>query len=102
MKLPATATLEQASTLVHGVEAALGADAGPLVIDASALASFDTSAIAVLLQARRLAQASGRAFAVTGAPAQLTQLAALYGVEPLLALAPAASRERAGRDPIGS
>jgi phospholipid transport system transporter-binding protein len=91
MQLPATATLQEASALVRSVEVALAADPGPLVIDASALRSLDTSTIAVLLQARRLAQASGRAFSVNGAPAQLAQLAQLYGVEPLLALAPAAA-----------
>lgn len=88
MKLPATATLEQASALVREVEAALAGGSGPLVIDASALHSLDTSTIAVLLHARRLALAAGRGFVVEGAPAQLAQLARLYGVEELLALAP--------------
>ena len=89
MQLPATATLQDASALVRSVEAALAAGDGPLVIDASALGSFDTSVIAVLLQARRLARAAGRALSVTGAPAQLAQLAQLYGVDQLLAFAPA-------------
>jgi phospholipid transport system transporter-binding protein len=88
MRLPATATLEQASALVLDIEAALAASSGPLTIDASALSSFDTSAVALLLHARRLAEAAGRGFSVTGAPDQLAQLARLYGVEELLALAP--------------
>jgi phospholipid transport system transporter-binding protein len=91
MQLPATATLEQASALVRDVESALAQQTGPLAIDASALAEFDTSALAVLLHARRLAQATGRDFSVTGAPDKLVQLARLYGVEELLSLAPSAS-----------
>jgi phospholipid transport system transporter-binding protein len=88
MKLPATATLEQASALAREVEAALATASGPFVIDASALRSLDTSTIAVLLHAHRLAHAAGRGFVVEGAPEQLAQLARLYGVEQLLALAP--------------
>lgn len=91
MQLPATATLQEASALVRSVEAALASGDGPLEIDASTLGGFDTSLIAVLLQARRLAQAAGRALTVTGAPAQLAQLARLYGVDQLLALAPAST-----------
>jgi phospholipid transport system transporter-binding protein len=91
MQLPATATLQEASALVRAVEAALAAGDAALVIDASSLDSFDTSLIAVLLQAHRLAQAAGRAISVTGAPAQLAQLARLYGVDQLLSLAPASA-----------
>jgi phospholipid transport system transporter-binding protein len=96
MPLPATATLAQASALVRDVEQALAAGDCPLRIDASALASFDTSVIAVLLQARRLAQAAGRDCVVTGAPRQLRQLAQLYGVEELLALPSTGEVEAAG------
>ena len=91
MQLPATATLQEATALLRNVEAALAAGDGPLVIDASALRGFDTSVIAVLLQAHRLARAAGRTVSIGGAPAQLAQLAQLYGVERLLALAPAAA-----------
>lgn len=90
MQLPATATLQETTALVRDVEAALAAlaPAGPgaaLELDASALATFDTSVIALLLHARRLAQAEGRGFAVNRAPDKLVQLARLYGVESLLA-----------------
>jgi phospholipid transport system transporter-binding protein len=61
-------------------------------IDARALQTFDTSAIALLLQARRLAQAAGRGLEITGAPAKLAELARLYGVEELLSLSPSAPR----------
>lgn len=83
MKLPATLTLDQAAAL----GAALPADGSAWAIDASALREFDTSALALLLQAKRLAQAAGRRFEVSGAPPKLQQLAQLYGVHELLGLA---------------
>lgn len=84
MKLPATATLAQANELLRQ----LGDDTE--VVDASELADFDSSAVALLLEARRRAAARGRALRIEGAPAQLVELARLYGVEELLGL-PAAS-----------
>lgn len=54
-------------------------------VDASALETFDSSALAVLLEARRRALAAGRPFGVQGMPARLHQLAVLYGVDTLLA-----------------
>jgi phospholipid transport system transporter-binding protein len=83
MKLPATLTLDQVAAL----GAALPADGSAGAIDASALREFDTSALALLLQAKRLAQAAGRGFEVNGAPPKLQQLAQLYGVHELLGLA---------------
>ena len=92
MQLPATATLEEAAALADGLPQALAASAGVLRVDASALKSFDSSTLALLLQAQRLAQAAGRGFEVTGMPAQLVDLARLYGVDSLLSLSPAAPR----------
>lgn len=86
MQLPADATLEHAAELAAQLPAALAAGSGEFSIDASALKAYDTSTIALLLQARRAAQSAGRGFSVSGAPAQLAQLAALYGVEELLSL----------------
>ena len=80
MKLPATATLEQAAALLRD----MGQDTD--VVDASALTTFDTSAVALLLEAHRRAQARSATFSVRGAPPKLRQLAALYGVEELLSL----------------
>ncbi len=88
LRLPADATLEHAAELAAGLPAALAQGEGVFSVDASALQAYDTSTIALLLQARRAAQAAGRGFAVTGAPAQLMQLAALYGVDALLSAAP--------------
>ena len=58
------------------------------VVDASALAHFDSSALAVLLECRRESSALGRGFAVKGLPARLRELAALYGIAGLLPAAP--------------
>ncbi len=96
MQLPATATLEQAAALAATLPAAVADGAGVLRIDAGALREFDSSTIALLMQARRLAQAGGRGFEVVGTPAKLAELARLYGVEELLSLststAPAEAR----------
>ena len=55
-----------------------------VVIDASNLQQFDSSALAVLLECERLAQAFGKGFAVRNAPPKLAALAKLYGVDVLL------------------
>jgi phospholipid transport system transporter-binding protein len=88
VKLPPTLTLDTAAAALRNLRAgaAAAADAA-LTIDASALTRFDSSALALLLQARRQAQAAGRPFVVHGAPAALAQLARLYGVHTLLGLA---------------
>ena len=89
--LPETLTLAHAKAAVQAIDAALGEghiETGALVIDASGLRGFDTSAIAVLLEARRLAQAAGRALEVRGAPDAMVELSSLYGVAGLLGLAP--------------
>lgn len=87
-RLPAVASLEQAPALLLEVDAAIDA-AGPdgLQLDASALAEFDTSAVALLLHAQRAALAQGKALQVVGAPPKLSELARLYGVDGLLPLA---------------
>ncbi len=92
MQLPAVATLAEASALARSAEQALmqgvaeGGERAPLCIDAVELRSFDTSLLAVLLQARRLALGAGCGFEVTSVPEKLAQLAQLYGVTELLGL----------------
>ncbi len=91
--LPDTLTLAQANEAVQSIEQALGqgsVEKGALVIDAHALRDFDSAAIAVLLEARRLARAEGRALSVQGAPAVMVELSGLYGVDGLLGFAAAA------------
>jgi phospholipid transport system transporter-binding protein len=83
--LPATITLrESRDTLRLLAQALQGEKDGEVVIDASPLQQFDTSALAVLIECRRLAQAWGRAFSVRNAPDKLSALAELYGVGDLL------------------
>jgi phospholipid transport system transporter-binding protein len=88
MQLPATSTLAQAPALLLQLDAALAATDGgaTLTVDAAALQDFDSSAIALLLHGRRQAAATGRRFAVSGAPPKLRELARLYGVAELLSL----------------
>lgn len=102
MILPAQATLEHSAELAATLPEAVADGSEVLRIDASALQDFDTATIALLLQARRLAQAAGRGFEVTGAPAQLAQLARLYGVEELLSLTVDGEAPRAEEEASGS
>ena len=61
MKLPPTLTLDTAADALRALQAEpAGAGGAALTVDASALARFDTAALALLLQARRQAQAAGR------------------------------------------
>lgn len=58
-----------------------------VVLDASQLVKFDSSALAVMLQCRREALAAGKKFVVHGLTPPLAKLAALYGIESLLSAA---------------
>ena len=86
--LPAELTHAQADACCRMLAQALRSDpAREAVADASALRAFDTSALAVLLDCRREALALGKSFAVAHLPAQLRELAGLYGVADLLPVA---------------
>jgi len=83
--LPATVTIAEARDALRMLAQAVPREPdAEVTLDASGLQRFDTSALAVLLECRRLAQAGGRGFAVRGVPAKLSALAALYGVDVLL------------------
>jgi phospholipid transport system transporter-binding protein len=83
--LPAELTHEQAAAccrmLAQGMRAP---NEAAVVADAAALAKFDSSALAVLLDCRREALALGKTFSVSRLPARLRDLATLYGVAELL------------------
>lgn len=102
LSLPATLTHREATATLKSLAAAIadGGEAG-LRVDASALRQFDTSAIAVLLECRRLAQQAGRPLRIDALPAPLLELAGLYGADALLAggagAAPAAPVDAAAR-----
>ena len=83
--LPTTVTNAEAGAALLMLAQALKREAEPaVVIDASGLQHFDSAAVALLLECRRLAQAWGKALSVRNAPAKLVSLAHLYGVDTLL------------------
>ena len=88
LTLPAVVTHAQALETALGLKAQVASQAASVVLDATALKQFDSSALAVMLACRRAALAAGKTFAVHGLPARLGQLAGLYGVAELV---PAAS-----------
>jgi phospholipid transport system transporter-binding protein len=84
--LPATVTAREANDTRRLLTQALkSGPPGDVVVDASNLQHFDSSAIAVLLECQRAADAWGKLFALRNAPPKLLALARLYGVDVLLA-----------------
>jgi phospholipid transport system transporter-binding protein len=83
--LPSDLTRNQASAclqmLVQGLKAL--ADA-VVVVDASALQRFDSSALAVLLELRRESQAQGKSLRIRALPQRLRDLGNVYGIAELL------------------
>ncbi|GAB2722832.1 STAS domain-containing protein [Comamonas sediminis] len=86
LSLPSTLTHDQAQACLQQLQASLAQlPAGAAVqIDASGLAVFDSSALAVLLGCRRAAMAAGRPLQMRGLSAPVLSLARLYGVDGLL------------------
>jgi phospholipid transport system transporter-binding protein len=85
LTLPTLLTHDQAVNCVQSLGLGIRAESGGnVVIDASALEKFDSSALAVLLQCRRNAATAGKSFSVIGLPHQLLELADLYGISELL------------------
>jgi phospholipid transport system transporter-binding protein len=82
--LPAELTHAQATASLRMLLQGLRTQPGAVVVDATALARFDSSALAVLLECRRESFSLGRSFAVRGLPQRLADLAGLYGVAELL------------------
>ncbi|MFN9728561.1 lipid asymmetry maintenance protein MlaB [Acidovorax sp.] len=84
--LPRELTHRQATAclamLLQGLKAHREAQ---VIVDATALAAFDSSALAVLLECRREALARGKSFSVQGLPAALHGMAGLYGIGHLIA-----------------
>lgn len=85
--LPEALTVREARDTLRMLVQALQASRagqGAVTVDASALKRFDSAALAVLLECRRMAQSFGRSFEARDPPAGLVDLARLYGVEELL------------------
>jgi phospholipid transport system transporter-binding protein len=62
--------------------------ANDVTLDFSATTDLDSSALALVLEYRRAAEAAGKKLSVTNIPASLKTLADLYGVTDLIAAAP--------------
>jgi phospholipid transport system transporter-binding protein len=85
MLLPATLTMRESSDTMRLLAQSLqGGGSAEVVVDAAPLQQFDTAALAVLLEVRRLALSWNRPFSVRNAPEKLSALAQLYGVGELL------------------
>ena len=84
-RLPEQLTLAEAARTLADLRRSLsGVTDTELVVDASALSRFDSSAVAVLLELRRDALAAGKSLRVRGWPERLQALVGLYGVQDLL------------------
>lgn len=88
--LPATVTSREANDARRLLTQALKDEknADSVIVDASNLKQFDSSALAVLLECQRAADAWGKPFELRNAPSKLDALARLYGVDALLTRAP--------------
>ena len=83
--LPATVTAKEANDIRRLLTQALkGEPQSQAIVDASNLQHFDSSALAVLLECQRAADAWGKPFMLRNAPPKLAALARLYGVDTLL------------------
>lgn len=88
LALPPELTHEVAAGFALDLKRQVQSQSGAVVADASALQTFDSSALAALLACRREAMAAGKTFSVRGLPPRLRQLATLYGVAELIPSAP--------------
>ena len=92
--LTADAVVLAQAQLLRSVQAA-ASQGGAVVLDASAVQSFDSAGLALLLACRRHVAAQGATLQVQGWPSSLQALAQVYGVLPLLAPELAASSDAA-------
>ena len=85
VSLPERLTLQESVQTLERLGRSLKALPGPIVaLDAGALKVFDSSAVAVLLELRRVLLEQGKTLSVTQWPKRLRDLVGLYGVTDLL------------------
>ncbi|WP_027014008.1 STAS domain-containing protein [Comamonas composti] len=85
LELPRELTYRQARNCLLQLRPKVeAAQAQQVVMDASRIEVFDSSALAVLLACRRAAQEAGKQLLVKGLPKGLRSMAVLYGVDGLL------------------
>ncbi len=83
--LPASLTLKDAQAVLESLRQSFAAESGDVWrIDAAPVTQLDTSALAVLLECSRMAAAGKRKLQIVNAPARMSDLAHLYGVDGLL------------------
>jgi phospholipid transport system transporter-binding protein len=82
--LPATLTAHEARDTLRMLKQSIEGQPDGVEVDASSLVQFDSSALSVLLECQRQAQAWGKTFTLRDAPPKLAALAKLYGVDALL------------------
>jgi phospholipid transport system transporter-binding protein len=83
--LPEQMTLSVAPQVLRDLSRSVAQQAGVVVmVDASALRAFDSSAVAVLLELRRSLAQGGKQLKLMDVPPKLRELVALYGVSELL------------------
>jgi phospholipid transport system transporter-binding protein len=86
LALPSLLTHDQVAVCAQTLAAGIRAEVSDkVVVDASALEKFDSSALAVLLECRRAAMSAGKSITILNLPAKLRELAGLYGIQSLLA-----------------
>lgn len=86
--LPISLTLRDAQSALATLRRSFAASSGEVWhVDAAPIVQLDTSALAVLLECARMAAEGRRTLQIVGAPARLSDLAKLYGVDGLLGIA---------------
>lgn len=85
LALPEVLTQTQANACLGGLVQSLKTDPKTVVVvDASRLQTFDSAALAVLMECRRVAASVDKSIQMQGMSARLRDLALLYGVSELL------------------
>jgi phospholipid transport system transporter-binding protein len=83
--LPSELTHRQSTACLRMLVQGLPSQTGPdVVVDAASLQRFDSSALAVLLEFRRVSAERGKGFEIRSLSPRLIDLARLYGVAELL------------------
>ena len=85
--LPADLNGDQAAALLPQLRSQIASQStGAVVLDAAGVRRFDSAALALMLECRRLALASQRTLQVQNLPAGLQSMAHVYGVDEVLGL----------------
>ncbi|GAB4396757.1 MAG: hypothetical protein OHK0048_02560 [Rhodoferax sp.] len=82
--LPETLTQDNAAAVLAELDAAAARAGAEVTLDASGLLRFDSTALSVLLDLGRRAQARGQRWSVHKLPERAAQLARVYGIAELL------------------